>query len=182
MSISLTRNIVLQIGKRSSQSYELLIYLRTVFLWFVIPILLLGLAASSLITFRTISPIREIIQTAQKILNTGQFSERVSERKETGELDQLAKLFNKMLSRNESLIQSMRSSIDNVAHDLKTPMTWLRGIAKMALNNPDDHQGCLDALTDCMEEFEHAVEMLNTLMNVSEAESGVIQLDIKKVN
>lgn len=182
VSTPLKRDIILQIGKRSSQSYELLIYLRTVFLWFVIPILLLGLAASSLITFRAIGPIREIIQTVQKILKTGQINERVSERKESGELDQLAKLFNQMLARNESLIQAMRHSIDNVAHDLKTPMTRLRGIAEMALNDPNNHQGCLDALADCMEESEHAVDMLNILMNVSEAESGAMKLDIQQIN
>ena len=181
VSTPLQHNIILQIGKRNSQSYELLNYLRTVFLWFVIPILLLGLAASSLITFRAIRPIREIIQTVQKILNTGQISERVAERNESGELAQLAKLFNKMLTRNESLIQAMGHSIDNVAHDLRTPMTRLRGIAELALRNPDDHQGCLEALADCMEESEHAVEMLNILMNVSEAESGAMQLNFQTI-
>jgi len=182
VSTPLRNNIVLQIGKRSSESYELLSYFRTLFFWFAIPILFLGLLVGGFLTFRMLSPIRSIIQTVQKIISTGEMKQRVQERKETGELDQLVKLFNRMLEKNESLIQAMRNSLDNVAHDLRTPMTRLRGIAELSLSNPDDHGASLEALTDCMEESEKVVSLLNTLMDISEAEAGVMHLDLTMVS
>ncbi|MBT4091267.1 MAG: HAMP domain-containing histidine kinase, partial [Deltaproteobacteria bacterium] len=182
VSTPLRQDVIMQVGKRSSRSYELLSYFRKRFLWFVFPILMVGFAAGSFLTFRVMQPIRKINQTVQKIIDTGQMNERVPERKEHGELDQLAKLFNQMLTKNESLIEAMRNSLDNVAHDLKTPMTRLRGIAELSLRDPDNHLGCLTALTDCMEESEKTVSLLNTLMDISEAEAGAMHLTLKPVS
>ncbi len=182
VSTPLRQDVIMQVGKGSSRSYELLSYFRKRFLWFVFPILMVGFAAGSFLTFRVMQPIRKINQTVQKIIDTGQMNERVPERKEHGELDQLAKLFNQMLTKNESLIEAMRNSLDNVAHDLKTPMTRLRGIAELSLRDPDNHLGCLTALTDCMEESEKTVSLLNTLMDISEAEAGAMHLTLKPVS
>ncbi|NQU63678.1 MAG: HAMP domain-containing histidine kinase [SAR324 cluster bacterium] len=182
VSTPLRQDVIIQVGKRSSRSYELLSYFRRQFLWFVFPILLIGFAAGSFLTFRAMQPIRKINQTVQKIITTGRMNERVPERKEHGELDQLAKLFNQMLTKNESLIQAMRDSLDNLAHDLKTPMTRLRGIAELSLRDPENHEGCLTALADCMEESEKTVSLLNTIMDISEAEAGAMHLTLELVS
>lgn len=182
ISTPLRPDVIMQVGKRSSRSYELLGYFRKRFLWFVFPILIVGFAAGSFLTFRVLQPIRKINQTVQKIIATGQMNERVPERKEHGELDQLARLFNQMLTKNESLIEAMRNSLDNVAHDLKTPMTRLRGIAELSLQKPDNHEGCLTGLTECLEESEKTVSLLNTIMDISEAEAGAMHLTLIPVS
>ena len=182
ISIPLRRSTILQVGKRSTRSYELLKHFRSIFLLFTIPILFIGITVGGFLTYSSMIPIRRIIQTVQKIIDTGQLNEQVPERKERGELDKLVKLFNLMLRRNESLIRAMKDSLDNVAHDLKTPMTRMRGIAEQALKNPDNHQACLEALSDSLEESERVVSMLNTLMDVSEAEAGTMNLDLKAVS
>lgn len=172
----------LQVGKSSVQSQELLSYFRTVFIIFVVPILLLGIIGGGILTFRAIRPIRSLIQTVRDILETGKMSKRVPVRGGRGEMDELVGLFNQMLDRNDSLIRAMRNSLDNVAHDLRTPMTRLRGMAELALQGSNNPDACYEALGDCMEESERVLTMLNTLMDVAEAETGVMRLDMARVS
>jgi methyl-accepting chemotaxis protein len=75
-------------------------------------------AAGGFVTFHAIRPVRQLIQTVRKILETGDTSSRVPARSGRGELDGLVSLFNRMLDKNDSLIQAMHESLDNVAHDL----------------------------------------------------------------
>ncbi len=174
---SLPGGVTLQVGKSSARSREFLSYFRTVFLIFMIPILLLGIIGGSMVTFRAMKPIRSLIETVRNILKTGEMSLRVPVRRERGEMDELVGLFNQMLNKNDLLIQAMHNSLDNVAHDLRTPMTRLRGVAEFAFQDPENREACREALADCMEESERVLTMLNTLMDVAEAETGAMRLE-----
>ena len=90
-------------------------------------------------------------------------------------LDELSSLVNAMLDRIDAVLAGMRGALDNVAHDLRTPMTRLRGIAETALRS-DDPVALREALADCLEESDRVVAMLNTLMDISEAETGTMAL------
>ena len=103
-------------------------------------------------------------------------------RGEKGEMNELVGLFNQMLDKNNTLIEAMHNSLDNVAHDLRTPMTRLRGIAELALQSPEKEEACQEALADCMEESERVLTMLNALMDVAEAETGTMRLNRENVS
>jgi signal transduction histidine kinase len=128
------------------------------------------------LTWRALQPLRELSDTLTRILRTGRTSERVALRGTADPLDALGSLVNRMLERIDGLVSGMRSTLDTVAHDLRTPMTRLRGTAEMALQSGCTAEDYRDALADCLEEADRVSALLDALMDVAEAETGAMRL------
>ncbi len=172
----------LQVGKSTEAREELLESFRVVFSSVFIPMILIGFAGGQILAGRALHPIRHLVATARSVIETGKMDLRIPSRNTGDELDELVLLFNKMLAKIEVLIKGMKEALDNVAHDLRTPMTRLRGIAEMALQSNQTTETCQDALADCVEESERVLIMLNTLMDISEAETGALKLHLQLVD
>lgn len=136
----------------------------------------LAVLGGYVLTRRGLRPVRELAATARDVIQSGDLSRRVPERGGADELDETSALFNRMLERNQALVGGMRGSLDNVAHDLRTPLTRLRGTAEVALR-AGDLPAARDALAVCIEESDHLLTMLRALMDISEAETGIMKLD-----
>ncbi|MCA9811125.1 MAG: HAMP domain-containing histidine kinase [Candidatus Dadabacteria bacterium] len=181
-SLRLEDGSVLQIGQTIAEREDLLRKIRNHYLFAIIPIILIAYIGGLFIADRALNPIRQLINTLNSIVSKAKLDTRVPVRKEDKLNDELISLFNTMLDKIEALMNGMRSVLDNVAHDLRTPMTRLRGTAEMALENGEDAGALREALSDCIEESERILIMLNTLMDVSEAETGAMKLNFEIIN
>jgi len=171
----------LQLGRPIEDRTEILEDYRDTILAVTIPMMLIALLSGAVFAFRSVRPIRSLIQTTQSIIATGKMDVRVPETG-SGELDELTKLFNRMLARIEGLIKGMREALDNVAHDLRTPLTRLRGSAEVSLQGERSPQQYREALADCVEESDRILTLLNSLMDISEAETGTMRLHLEAVS
>ena len=175
---------IVQVGKSTEARDDLLARFRAVLGAVTLTIVIIALSGGWLVTQSAAYPIRRLTRAVRRIIRTGRTDERVpvAETASTNDaLDELTTLFNAMLDKIEGLVAAMRGALDNVSHDLRTPLTRLRGTAEMALATPPDLERYREALVECVEESDRVLVMLNTLMDISEAESGVMPLQRERV-
>jgi signal transduction histidine kinase len=176
VSARLADGTLFQVGRSTARRSALLErYRETAILLFVL-ILIVGLAGGAVLTTRALQPLNALTTTITRILQTGRTSERVPVRGTSDPLDALGGLVNRMLERIGGLVTGMRSTLDTVAHDLRTPMTRLRGTAEMALQSGRTIEDLREALADCIEEVDRVRSLLDALMDVAEAETGAMRL------
>ena len=182
VSATLADGTLVQVGKSTEARDDLLARFRATLGIVTLLIVVIALTGGWLATQSALFPIRRLTLAVQRIIRTGRTDARVPLEGTGDAIDELTSLFNTMLDKIEGLVTAMRGALDNVSHDLRTPLARLRGTAEMALASPPQgdwvHQADYyrEALADCVEESDRVLLMLNTLMDISEAESGTMQL------
>ncbi len=178
--VALSDGATLTITKSTIERQQQLANYRRLMLSVMLPLLLLGLILTGYMNWRALRPLHDLIDTVRR-LHANQLSARVAVRNPDSELGELAQLFNDMLAQIERLITAMSQSLDSVAHDLRTPLSRMRLSVESALSNPQTDAAVLkdllkEALLDCAEESERIESMLKTLLDLTEAESGLLKL------
>ena len=175
-SARLDDGTLVEVGKSTEARQALLSRFRAVLGVVTLSVVLIALTGGWVATHSALLPIRRLTSTVRRIIRTGRTDTRVPLSGTNDAIEELTVLFNLMLERIEGLVTAMRGALDNVSHDLRTPLTRLRGTAELALAGSPDAERYREALAECVEEADRVLVMLNTLMDISEAESGAMQL------
>ncbi|MGD9844136.1 MAG: sensor histidine kinase, partial [Variibacter sp.] len=139
--------------------------------WSIALVIVLGLAGGFFITRRVLKRVDAMTATTQTIM-AGNFGGRLPVAGTGDEFDRLADNLNVMLARIEALMHGLAEVSDNIAHDLKTPLTRLRNHAEEALRTATNEAAYRDALVNTIEESDGLIRTFNALLMIARAESG----------
>jgi signal transduction histidine kinase len=139
--------------------------------WSVLIVMVLGLGGGVFVARRVLRRIDAMTGTTQRIM-AGDLSGRLPVGRSGDELDRLARNLNAMLERIEALMMGLKEVSDNIAHDLKTPLTRLRNRAEEALAKSRTEAEYRSALERTIEESDGLIRTFNALLMIARAESG----------
>jgi len=115
--------------------------------------------------------VEQVNRTAERVMG-GNLSDRVPLKGSGDEFDQLAANLNNMLGQIERLMAGMREVSDNIAHDLRTPLSRLRARLELSLLDATDAAAQSDAVRAAIDEADRLLATFNALLSIAEAESG----------
>lgn len=125
----------------------------------------------------------KISQTAHQIMETGDFSQRIPVKRGGDDLSDLARILNDMLAKTEELVGSVRQVSDNIAHDLRTPLTRLRNrldeLDDRLLNLGDSEAS--DIVESVIREADHILGTFGALLRIARIESGKKEKEFDRV-
>jgi heavy metal sensor kinase len=173
--------VILQIGQSMEADSRFIDAFKNIFL--VTTVLLLGLAAGVgwFMARRAVSGVEAVTRTAQEI-SGGTLAKRVPVGTRGDEIDQLAATFNQMLGRIQALVTEIKEMSDNIAHDLKSPITRIRGMAEVTLSTSKGIEEYETMAAGTVEECDRLLDMINTMLMITKTESGVHPLDYQQVD
>jgi signal transduction histidine kinase len=144
---------------------------RSAILWGVGFMALFGIGGGLLVGRNLLARIDAISETSRRIMG-GDMSERLPTNGSGDELDRLSQSLNLMLARIEQLMAGLQEVSDNIAHDLKTPLTRLRNRVEAALHDPYSEVAYRDALERTIQEADGLIKTFNALLSIARLEAG----------
>ena len=142
---------------------------------------LMGFLISYMSAYRTLLRVQRITDTVARI-GSEDLGERLPEPVNSDEISRLAKTFNHMLDRIQSSVNELRSVTDAVAHDLKSPVTSIRGALESVLSSSEPNEKWRDSVGDAIEGLDRLLSALDTTLDVAEAQAGALRLDRSTVD
>lgn len=141
---------------------------------------LLGFAIAWIVANRTLSRVVRITQTVSEI-GTDDLGTRIPQGESSDEIARLSNTFNRMLDRIQASVHQLHVLTDSVAHDLKSPVTSIRGSLEVALSY-DENGRWRERVAEAVEGLDRLSQMLNTALDLAEADGGALRLQKEPVD
>ncbi len=129
---------------------------------------------------RTLLRVERITETVARI-GSQDLNERLPESRNSDEIARLSETFNHMLERIQTSVNQLRAVTDAVAHDLKSPVTSIRGTLESALCD-DTNQRLHESVGEAIEGLDRLLLLLNTTLDLAEAEAGALHMERRPVD
>lgn len=168
--------VILQLGESLASEIRMIAAFQRLFLATMAAVLGLAAAVGWFLARRALSGIGAIAGAARQI-SDGDLQSRAPISGRGDEIDQLAATLNHMLDRIQSLIVGIKEMSDSMAHDLKSPITRIRGLAEVTLTADGAMEDYAQMAASTIEECDRLLDMLNAMLFISRAEAGVGDLN-----
>ncbi len=174
-------DILLHTGESTEDTKDIMTSLSSVFISMFLIVIPVAFFIGWLMASRAVKGIKEVSRIAAEI-EKGRLDRRVSVSAQGDEISQLVSTFNAMLDRIKVLIFELTEMTDNIAHDLRSPLARIRVISEAALSNEKTPNEFKSAASDTIEECDRLLQMINSALDIAEAEAGVCQPSKQKIN
>jgi len=172
---------ILQVGRSLRDNEELMEQYGRIFAVSMLSTMAFACIIGWFMAKRAMSGVERVTKTADNI-NKADFSLRVQFGKEGKEIDDLVMAFNNMLERIQQLVMEMKEVTSNIAHDLRSPLTRIRGIAEITLTGEQSLEQYRETTGNIIEECDRLVQLINTMLEIAETDSGFSTLVVEDVN
>lgn len=177
LSLPISGGELIEVGS-SLQSEEIILErYRQTFVVAQLVMVVCGGLFGFLLARKAMSGVQRVTDTATSI-GRNDLGRRVPLTDEGEELNALARAFNAMLERIEILLGEFRQVTDNVAHELHTPITRIRGIAETTLKGNDDLCEYKEMAASVIDGCDDLIEMIGTMLEIAKTDSGTVELDL----
>jgi signal transduction histidine kinase len=171
---------VIQLGETLEEAEEYLGIFRTLFFILIGVLILASSVIGWFLARRAVVDMETVTETAEYI-SKGSYDRRVKTKGQLREIEKLGAAFNRMLDRIQFLLKAMREINDNIAHDLRSPLARIRGVAEMTLLKDKSVEDYKDMAASTIEECDTLIDMINTMLDITEAEAGVSEVRKEEV-
>ena len=168
------------LGLSEKDELRVLRNLRVRFLLLWLVIVLLGFLVVFCATWRMLSQVEEIAEAASRI-GQSDLSSRVPNPRGEGEIGRLARTLNQMLDRVQNTVGQLHTITDSLAHDLRSPLTAIRGKMEAALT-PSARVDPAEHIVSAIEDLDRLSNFLNTTLDVSEARADALRLSRTEID
>ena len=174
-------NIIVQLGQTMETYSRFLDAFKGIFIATMAFLIVLAAGVGWFMARRAVSGVEAVTRTA-RMISAGTIEKRVPVKTRGDEIDQLATTFNQMLDRIEKLLTELKEMTDNIAHDLKSPITRMRGAAEVTLTAGKSLNEYEAMAASTIEECDRLLDMINTMLLISKTEVGVDKLILEEID
>lgn len=165
-------SLFVQIGESLEETDAYLAIFRNLFILLIGALIVISTAIGWALAKRALGDMEAISRTAEEI-TAGAYERRVPIDGSLRETRRLGATINVMLDRIQNLLKTMQQINDNIAHDLRSPLARIRGIAEMNLVKEKPIEDYREMAVSTIEECDALIEMINTMLDITEVEAGV---------
>jgi signal transduction histidine kinase len=170
-AVALPDGFRILVGRDVSESEEIVTIVRRSLILTAALMVVLGMVSWLFVSRRVLKRIDSIAETSRRIV-AGDLSDRLEVTGTGDEFDRLADSLNTMLARIEKLMLGLKQVSDNIAHDLKTPLTRMRNRVEAALAHGRGEPAYRDALQATIDDADQLIRTFNALLMIARAEAG----------